>query len=174
MPWAPVIAGIALATAVVGTGVSIYSSQKAAGAYAQSAAAQREANRFQRQQADLQAARQKRDAIRQSRIAQASVQQSAENQGVSGSSAAIGGQASIQSQLNSNLSFLDQYSSLSDAASDALGRASVYQSKGNQFTANAQSAGAISSLAFQVFGAAGTLGGSGGGGNGTGSWDGEG
>ncbi len=154
-----VVAAVAVGVGAIATGFSIYSAQKAAGAYAQGAAAQREANKFQRQQADLQAARQKRDSIRQTRIAMASVQQGAENQGVSGSSAAIGGQGSIQSQGTSNLSFLDQYNQLSDAASEALGKASIFQSKGNQYSADAQSGSAIAGLAFQVFGMSGSFGG---------------
>lgn len=52
---------------------------------------------------------------------------SAENQGASSTSSSEGGLGSITSQLNSNLSFLDQYNGLSDMASVALGKAAQHQ-----------------------------------------------
>jgi hypothetical protein len=112
--------------------------QKAAGA-------QRKAAEYQRQQGDLQAARQKRDAIRQARIAMATAQQGAQNQGAAGSSAALGGVGSIQSQMGATLSFLDQFNFLSDQASIQLGKA-------NQFAANADTAAGIGKIASSIFG----------------------
>lgn len=133
-----VIAVAALATAAVSTGVSIYSSQKAA-------QYQKEANQIQMQQADLQNARSKRDAIRQSRIAYANSQSAAENQGSALSSSSQGGLGSIVSQVNDNLSFLDQYGFMSDQASKALGKA-------NQWKANANTFGDIGGFALGVAG----------------------
>lgn len=98
---------ILAATAVAATGASVYSSQQAAGA-------NRKSMRLQRRQQALQEAKQKRDIIRQGRIAAATATANAENQGASGSSAALGGVGSIRSQVGSNLSFLDQYGRLSD------------------------------------------------------------
>lgn len=133
-----VIAGAALATAAVGTAESIKQGRRAA-------SAQREASAMQQKQADLQNARQKRDAIREARLAYGRTTNAAANQGVSGSSGSQGGLSSITSQLGDNISFLDQYGFFSDQASRALGRA-------NQATARANAAGSIANLGFQVAG----------------------
>lgn len=133
----PAIPIIGVAAAVVGTGYSIY-----AGERANSQA--KKATKLQQQQADLSAARQKRDSVRQARMAYAQAQAAAENQGVSGSSSAQGGQASIVSQLNDNLSFLDQYGFISDQASKALGKAQSWR-------ASAQMGGAIAGFGGTVF-----------------------
>lgn len=133
----PAVPALALATAVVGTGYSIYAGQKAA-------SAQKKAVQAEQARNDLQSARQKRDAIRQARIAYGAAAQSAENQGVSLSSSAVGGQASISSQLNSNLSFLDNYKFLTDQASEQLSNAASYKTK-------QQTASDIAGLGFAVF-----------------------
>lgn len=118
----PAIPIIAAATAVVGTGYSIYQGQ-------QMQKQTKEASNLQRQQNDLASARQKRDSIRAARAAAASTTQNAENQGASNSSAAFGGQASIQSQLSDNLSFLDINRQINDQASIALSKAQDAQYK---------------------------------------------
>lgn len=110
----------ALAIATVATGASIYQGQQAAHA-------QGHALDLQRQQQDLQAARQKRDTIKAARIAYANSSQAAENQGMSMSSVSQGSLGAIQSQVTSNLSFLDQYQNLGDQASVSLGAANRYQ-----------------------------------------------
>lgn len=126
---------IALIAATIGsTAGSIYSSQ-------QSVKQQKRANALQKQQQDLEQARAKRDAIRSARIAKAQAASGAEVQGVASSSAALGGQGSIQSQGNFNLSFLDQSQQLSDQASIALGKAATAQG-------NAQTFESIGSLAM--------------------------
>lgn len=133
----PALPALALATAVVGTGYSIYAGERAN-------SMQKKANTAEAQRNDLATARQRRDAIREARVAYGQSQQSAENQGVASSSAALGGQASVASQLNSNMSFLDQYSFLTDQASTFLGKAQAFRSQ-------AQTAGDIGSLGFTVF-----------------------
>lgn len=127
----------ALTITAVGTATSISSGRRAA-------AAQREATAFQQKQANLQNARTQRDTIRQARMAWAQAQQAAENQGVSGSSSSQGGLGSIASQLNDNLSFLDQYGFYSDQASRALGRA-------NKASASADMWGSIANTGMTVF-----------------------
>lgn len=134
MPAVPVLA---LATAVVGTGYSIYAGERAN-------AQQKKATQLQKQQADLQAMRQKRDAIRQARMAAAAAAVTSESQGVSGSSSAQGGQGSIFSQLDSNLSFLDQSNVLADQASDALGKMRNYEYL-------SRTAGQAASLGFSAY-----------------------
>jgi len=121
---------IAIAALVVGTAVSVGASIYTA---SKSASAQQQALKYQQQQNDLQAARQQRDAVRQARIAYAQAQQSAVNQGADQSSAAEGGLGSIQTQLGSTLSFLDQYNYLSDQASIQLGKAAAYQAQSKTF-----------------------------------------
>ena len=71
-------------------------------------------------------------------------QQSAESQGVGDSSASQGGLGSIQTQLGSELSFLDQFTGLSDQASIALGNAAKFQNRAN----TAKSVGSIGMAAF--------------------------
>jgi hypothetical protein len=133
----PALPAIALATAVIGTGYSIYSGERA-NSQAKKAAS------FERQQVDLQGARQKRDVIRQARVAYAQSQATAENQGVSGSSSAQGGGDSIVSQMSDSLSFLDQYGFMSDQASKHLGKAQTYRQ-------NAETGSQISGLGMAAY-----------------------
>ena len=109
----------------------------------------------QRQQNELQAARQQRDAIRSSRAARAKALNAGASQGAMGSSGNLGGLASIQSQLGSNLSFLDSYNRLSDVASEQLGRANVFQQRANTAESVgrlAQQVGGNSSSFAKMFG----------------------
>lgn len=130
------IAAAAVATAAVATGYSIYSGQKAAKQNAK-------AVEFQRKQASLSDARQKRDTIRAARVAYAQSQVAAENQNVSTSSSASGGQGSIVSQMSDNLSFLDQSGFYTDQTQRYLGKA-------NASSARAQAASDISGFAMTV------------------------
>ena len=107
-------------------------------------AAQNEALDFQRKQSDLAAARQRRDAIRAARQSFAQAQAAAANQGVMDSSSSVGGLESIKSQIGSETSFLDQYNFFSDQASQALGRANVYESR-------ARTGSQLASLGWQGF-----------------------
>ena len=74
----------------------------------------------QLQQQQLEQAREKRRQIRQARIQRAAVEQTAENRGLAGGSAVAGATSSIQSQLGTNMSFLDQSAQLSSQANAAL------------------------------------------------------
>lgn len=132
-----IIAGTALAVSAVGTASSIKNGR-------QDASASREAAAFQQKQANLQQARQKRDAVRAARLSFGQAQQAAANQGVSTSSSSLGGLSSIASQASDNISFLDQYGFYSDQASKALGRA-------NSASARAAEGANIAQLGFSVF-----------------------
>lgn len=110
---------VAAAAAVVTVGSTVMSMK----AQKKQAKLMRRAQKFERQKSELQSARQRTQAIREARSTLAGAQQSAENQGVATSSVAQGGQSSIQSQLNSNLSFLDTFNRLSDQAGKSLDRA---------------------------------------------------
>lgn len=105
----------ALATTAAATGVSLYEGN-------QQAHLQEKAINDQEAQNNLRAAQQQRDLIRQARVAYGSAQQNAENQGSANSSASQGGLGSIQSQIGEQVSFLDQYQQLGNAATgDLLG-----------------------------------------------------
>jgi regulator of protease activity HflC (stomatin/prohibitin superfamily) len=145
------VAIASLAVAGVGTAVSIAQNSKANSLAQQANAQQQQATTAQRQMNDLQAARQRRDAIRQARIAAANAEQTGESQGSAASSSAIGGQGSIQSQLGSNLSFLDQYNHLADQASIALGNASNLTFQEHSAERSASNYGQIASLGMTVF-----------------------
>ena len=132
-----VIAASALAVSATSTAISYTQGKKSAKAANRAAA-------FERKQADLATMRQKRDAIRQARIAAADSTNTAANQGVSESSSAQGAVGSIQSQLSNTLSFLDVWNAYSDQASMALGRANAHAQK-------AQTAVDIAKLSMGVF-----------------------
>lgn len=100
-----------------------------------SAAFQREAAELQQKQVNLQEARNKRDAVREARIAFGTAQNTAVNQGVSASSSSLGGLSSIAAQAADNVSFLDQFGFYSDQASKALGNASRQDSKARGYAA---------------------------------------
>ena len=105
--------------------------------------AQRKAMKLQQRQQALESAKQKRDMIRQTRIAYATAQSNAENQGVAGSSSALGGAGSIRSQLSGNLSFLDRYDSLRNQISKANLSASTWMTTASLF----ESAGDLATMA---------------------------
>lgn len=142
-----IIAGIGLAVGAVG-GYASYKQQKKANKLQKKAAA------TQRSSDNMKAARERREAIRNARLASASVTQDAVNDGVIGSSAALGGLGSIASQLNQNLSFLDGQNRLADQAGTEL-------SKANKAIGSAQTWGAVSNLGMTVFSNAGKIGGKG-------------
>jgi hypothetical protein len=108
--------GLLTAVAAVATVGGLYFGNKAT-------KQQAKANELQRRQANLAASQNRRQQVRQNRLALASSQVSAEGGGVARSSGAYGGQGSIQNQGLSNLSYLDQMNKLSDQASSAMGKA---------------------------------------------------
>lgn len=132
------MSGVAVAVTVVGTAASIYSSQ-------QQASAQKKQIEAQRRMADIENARQRREAVRQARIARASVISQGEAQGVSGSTGIAGGVAGIQQQMGYNLSFLDQMQ-------DANTQAAVFGQKAADYGAQAGLFGQIASTAYNDFG----------------------
>ena len=132
------MSGVAAAVTVVGTAASIYSSQK-------QASAQKKQIEAQRRMADIENARQRREAVRQARIARASVISQGEAQGVSGSTGIAGGVAGVQQQMGYNLSFLDQMQ-------DANTQAAVFGQKAANYGAQAGLFGQIASTAYNDFG----------------------
>lgn len=129
----------ALATVAVGSAAaSISASQK-------SAKAINNQTRVQQQIAENENMRSRINSIRASRMARASAAQAAVNQGASSSSIAQGVQASLTSQANADISFLDRQG--------ALGRQSAaFATQANKYSSRAQAYGAVSSLAMQAAG----------------------
>lgn len=123
-----------LAVAAASTVGSLYTAN-------QSYKEQKKANALQQRQAELNYARQNRDLVRQKRMSLANAQLNAAGQGVYNSSGALGGQGSIISQGNENISFLDRTRLISDQTSMHLGKAAGYANTSNMF-------GGISSLAL--------------------------
>lgn len=142
-----IIAGIGLAISA-GSAVMSYSAQK------KQVKMQKRAASAQRAQDNMKAARERREAIRSARIAAGTSAQNAANQGVSNSSAALGAQGSIQSQLNQGLSFLDGMNTLADQAGRAL-------TKANEYGVQAQTWNTIGKFGQQLFASAGKMGGGG-------------
>jgi hypothetical protein len=148
MPAAPIIAAGA---AVAGAGIAAVGTANQISANKKSAKANQRAAAYQRQMDNLRAARERRQAIRQARLATGAALQTGVNQGAADSSAALGGLGSIQSQLNSSLSFLDTNTRLADRASEQIGIANKYKAK-------ADTSGAIAGLGMTLFKEAGGTG----------------
>jgi len=140
-----------IAIAAVGMGLmaggTIYSAQQQSKANKANA----KAAELDRKRMNLQSARERRDAIKASRLAHSGAQQTAENQGAAMTSSSEGGLGSIQSQSGSNLSFLDRYNTLTDAASTQIGIANKYNNR-------AQTGAAVANLGGTIFSSSDTIG----------------
>lgn len=123
---------LAALSAVTGTAAAIESGK--------AASAGKKAQRAQQEQQNMRYAMERRDIVRKMRMAQASAMQNAENQGVGTSSGAAGGQGSIVSQGNANLSFLDGSKAWSDIAGSFMNKSATH-------AASSAGWGALSSLA---------------------------
>lgn len=145
MPIAAVAAVVGAAAAVAGT-VGTLKNQKKANKM------QKQQYQFERQLANNRAGRERRDAVRAGRLATATVRQAAANSGGADmSSVALGAMGSIQSQINSNLSFLDTGQKLAD-------RAGLAGSRANQAINRAQMWQGVTDLGKTIFSAAGGTG----------------
>lgn len=143
------ISSVVAATAIGGYS-AVKSNQNAKKAYRQQA----KANRYQRQVNDMQAARQRTEAIRAARMAYADSTIAAEGAGVAGSSVAEGAAGGIVSQTNSNLGFLNETQVLNDQASEALGKAAKATSAANMWDtlgSNAMNIGSFVSQNASIF-----------------------
>ena len=88
-----------------------------------------EANTLTVRAQNLRSARQRRELVREARIARAEAENAGVVQGVANSSVAQGGLGALETQFQSNLSFLDNQSLITDQTSAALGRQRKYQAK---------------------------------------------
>ena len=132
-----IAAAATIASGIAGTVAAF----KSADAAEQSANAQSQAAQIARRQEALQNARQRRQLIRERRIAQAANLARGVATGTQGSSALAGVQGALNTNFTSNLSFLDQIASLSTQRSSFLDQAQQSVAQSNIF-------GSLSSLAF--------------------------
>lgn len=91
---------------------------------------------------DIKAARERRAAVREAMKARADINTGVVASGVSGSSAAVAGMGTINTQLATNLSFLDQTKSLAD-------QSSLFQEAAAKHSSRAQDFSDLSGLAMQ-------------------------
>lgn len=140
----PAAAIIAAGAAVVGAGAAVVGTVNTAKAQKKANKAAKQQYAYERQIQQNNAVRQRRDAIRAGRMASANVLQTSVNTGGDSSSAALGSLGSIQSQLDSNLSFLDTQNTLATKAGDQseIARAA---------NANAQKWSGITQLGMAIF-----------------------
>ena len=110
---------------------------------------QKKSIKAQQRKDDIRASRERRMAIRNARVARASVESQAALTGLYGSSAAAGSMSSIQSRLGEMLSFLDQNAALNAQASQANQNAANWASRSNTFQAVGSLAGAASRIYAQ-------------------------
>lgn len=131
-------------SAVIGAVATAY------GAYSQrkSAKAAERANRAQQRQADIANARERRAAVRNRRVAMASVESQGAVTGTSGSSGIAGSLANISSRMGENLAFLGQNEELVAQASNANIQAAKWASR----AATAQSIGDLATMFGGMYG----------------------
>lgn len=139
---------MAVTLAAVGLALAGVSTIQGMSAAKDQSSAQKRALQFQQRADEVKQNREKRQAIREQRIKAAAIAQAGANQGAVTSSAVVGGQASLQSQLSGNLSFLDTMGSLNNSASRANQQALDAGAK-------AQTWGALAGLGGTIFSQAG-------------------
>jgi len=127
---AAIVAGIAL------TGVSIQQQRKAA-------KAQNRATEVQERIQNIKAARQRREQLRQARIARAQIVAASEVSGTSQSSSVAGGLSDVSTQFGGNVNFLNTVKSLSERQGDFLSKSATASS-------NAQTSGQLAGLSFRA------------------------
>lgn len=141
MPAIPIIAAVG---ATVAAGATVASA-------IQAGKARKDAKKqyaYERQLANNRAAKERTNTIRAARLQQGALAQTAANSGAGESSIALGALGSIQSQLNSSLSFLDTNQKLANFAGFYASRSNIHASKADTWAG-------ISSVGMSVFSAAG-------------------
>ena len=130
------ISTVAAVVAIGGTAYSVSQQRK-------SSKAQREVSRRQQRQQALKAARSRRMAFRELQIKRAQAQASQAALGLSGSSGAAGGYASLTSQYGANLGY---GSSMTNLSREITGFSSIAQTA----QSNAETGAAVSGLGLAV------------------------
>lgn len=146
----------AMAVMAVATVVSSQQSQQAAKAQKQATAAQMEAQAAQQRGASVAAQRERIKTVREARIARANVLAGGMGMGFgSDTSGIVGATSSIQSQMGSNIGYINQQETFAAQASEANRQAAGFTSQAIGHQAKAQQWQAIGSLASSAFGAQG-------------------
>lgn len=122
---------------------SAYSAYESAEAQKEAGRKQKQAIETQQKQADIAAYRERIQAVRQARAQRGATLQAAQAQGVAGSTSTQGAVSSIGSQLGANLSFLDQTQALSRQTSIFSQQAVDLQTEANIAATRGQIAGSI-------------------------------
>lgn len=135
-----VLTAIAIGLAVTAVAGTVYQAKQ----QKKAAAETRKAAAADQRRADIANARERRFAVRNARVARASIEAQAAGTGLMGSSSASAALSNVTSRTNENLSFLDQNAELSQQASSANVAAAKYSSR-------AATAGAVAGLASTGF-----------------------
>lgn len=155
MPAVSTLAIIGLAVSAVGTFVQMDAAKDAQDAQEQQAAAQREQAMLENRRADISNARQLRNAIRQARIARATILNTGANVGTMSSSGVLGGTASIDSQRNSNVGFFGAMDQLNDKVTNTQMAQADAQVQMGEAQGQAAVGGALGTIGGGIFSGAG-------------------
>lgn len=154
--------GIETAVAVIGlviAGAGAYSQHEAGqdqkDALKKQGNLQREQFELERRKADIESARNARSAVRQARIARASIINAGADSGTLTSSGVQGGASSVGSQLEGNLDFFNTMHGLNEQIISTQAERGDAVIAGGQAQADSAKAGAIGAIGGTVFGAAG-------------------
>lgn len=101
----------------------------------QAARQQKKARRVQSRMADIEAQRQRQQQVREARIKRAQLAAGAQASGVENTSSLAGAQSGLQTELASNLSFINTTQKMGNQASGYLQRAENFKSIGSIFDA---------------------------------------
>lgn len=132
-----VFTAIAIGLAAVAVGGAVYAGQQ----QKKAAKASRAAMAAEQRRADIANARQRRFAVRNARVARASIEAQAAGTGLVGSSSVAAAASNVTGRTNENISFLDQNAELSQQASAANMAAAKYTSRANTGQAISSAAG---------------------------------
>lgn len=138
--------GVVTALAVVAAAGAVYSGMQ----QRKGVKEQRKAIAAQQRQADIKNARERRFAVRNARVARASIEAQGAGTGLVGSSSVSAAMSNVTSRTNENLSFLDQMTSLGQQASSANRAAASYAGR----SAMGQTVSSLATSAIGLYGGA--------------------
>ena len=123
----PLLAKIAIGSAVASTAASVYTGEKAR-------SAQKKTMRRQEAKQRAQSARDAMAQVRQQRIAQSQILQGAATQGTMQSSAAQGGYSAVGALTSGNMQFLNQMDSFNSRISQSMQTSQRYSGQANTYS----------------------------------------
>jgi hypothetical protein len=138
---------ISIGSAIVGA----YSAFRGAEAASDSADAQQSAVALQRRQQEVISARQRRESIRARRIAAAANQSRSSAQGMAGSSSIAGIQGALNTNLASNLNFLDVNTGITSQRASFLDKANQASADSANFLAGSKLGFTVAGKSFDIF-----------------------